>query len=250
MPCRCINKTRNLQFWQKYPQPRAWGGCSQGGPSIVNSKGTSAAFHPKTNVPRREDTPTGHGSAALSLVPCAKSPQRAQQRGQAEPLPSPNDKHRWDRSPCELQQVSIPGWELLGPPGTPLTLRASVSRMSRQAVTATSCYSRLEKEAERKSATRGLGAAGLPITAKSGQGAIFSPERAVFIVSALGGEEGLPLRFLLRHRQRPKRSHGELRAAAGRGKNRGVGSAPGWPQGAGRGGGGGDPRILSAPSRG
>lgn len=136
------NSGRNI------PIPWAWGGCSQGGPS---SKGTSAAFHPKTNVPRREDTPTGHGSTALSLVPHAKSPQRAQQRGKAEPLPSPSEKHRWDRSPCELQRVSIPGWELLGPPGTPLTLRASVPRMSRQAVTTTSCYSRLEKEAERKS---------------------------------------------------------------------------------------------------
>ncbi|KAL2298360.1 hypothetical protein Nmel_015354 [Mimus melanotis] len=63
--------------------------------------------------------------------------------------------------------------------------------MSRQPVTTTSCYSRLDREGQRKAETTGLGAAKLPITAKSGHGAIFNPEGGVFIVPA-GGREGAP----------------------------------------------------------
>lgn len=58
--------------------------------------------------------------------------------------------------------------------------------MSRQPVTTTSCYSRLEREGQRKSETTGLGVANLPITAKSGHEVIFNPEWDVFIVSAQG----------------------------------------------------------------
>lgn len=62
--------------------------------------------------------------------------------------------------------------------------------MSRQPVTTTSCYSRLDREGQRKAETTGLGAAKLPITAKSGHGAIFNAEGGVFIVPA-GGSEGV-----------------------------------------------------------
>lgn len=49
-----------------------------------------------------------------------------------------------------------------------------------------------EREGQRKAETTGLGAAKLPITAKSGHGVIFSPQGGVFIVPA-GGREGVAL---------------------------------------------------------
>lgn len=76
--------------------------------------------------------------------------------GGDKPGASPSDKGRWDCSPAVPgQHPQCGSW---GPPGTSLTLKPSRAHMSRQPVTTTSCYSRLERERQRKAETTGLGA--------------------------------------------------------------------------------------------
>lgn len=206
------------------PSAALWDGAAAGCPLLGHSLGVPAAAPAPGASQRRR--PKGRGAplppaaGQLPALPCQRC-QGSQRRLEAprknihvpkferfergvpwgQPLPAcpsggdkagagPSDKGRWDCSRAVPGQHPRCGsW---GPPGTSLTLKPSRAHMSRQPVTTTSCYSRLERERDReRQRQEGWGRPNYLLQPKVGMGLFLTPRGVYLLFQPGGGRECL-----------------------------------------------------------
>lgn len=137
---------------------------------------------PKTPGSTEEKHPCPKAWGILAGGPLGPTPPS----GGDEPGASPSDKGRWD-----CPQAASPVWEL-GATGAWLTLKPCRAHMSRQPVTTTSCYSRLETERDReRQRQQGWGRPNYLLQPKVGMGLFLTPRGVYLLFQPGGGRECL-----------------------------------------------------------
>lgn len=109
--------------------------------------------------------------------------------------------HHGSASPVWELWASISSVGAAGPPGTSLTLKPSLAHMSRQPVTTPSCYSRLEREGQRKvKRQEGWGRPLYLLQPKVGMG-LFLAWSGMYLLFQPRRSEGLPPRHRSQQQQ-------------------------------------------------